>query len=347
MGAMQTLSGSDMREAMLYEKQDGGRVLCKLCAHECVIDAEQRGICQVRQNIGGKLHTLVYNQLVAQNANPVEKKPLYHFHPGSTLYSIATQGCNFRCQYCTNWEVSQASETSLRGSGRGVTPEEVVASAAAARCGGIAYTYVEPTIFFEYFYDVARLASAAGLKNVLKTNGFMTRAALELCRPYVDAANVDLKTFNDVTYRRFGGRLEPVLESLKLMKAFGIWLEVTTLVIPGVNDSDAELGAVAGFICRELGASTPWHVLRFFPSYKMTGINPTHVESLHRAREIGRGEGLRYIYFSNIIEQGGQDTSCHECGHVLVERQNSKLLRNSLQDGCCPNCAAQLPGLFK
>jgi pyruvate formate lyase activating enzyme len=331
---------------MLYEELGGGRVLCQLCSHKCVIEAEKRGACRVRENRAGKLYTLVYNRLASQNVDPVEKKPLYHFRPGSTLYSVATQGCNFHCQYCTNWIVSQASGSSPGDDVREVTPGEVIASALAHGCCGIAYTYVEPTIFFEYVYDTARLASAAGLTNVLKTNGFMTPAVLELCGPYVGAANVDLKTFSDATYQRFGGRLEPVLESLRLMKALGMWVEVTTLIIPGLNDSPSELRAIARFIRRELGAGTPWHVARFFPAYKMTDITPTPADCLRRAREIGREEGLRYIYFGNMPEKGGQDTSCHVCGHVLLERQNVKLLHDHTRGGCCPNCGTRLPGVF-
>lgn len=334
-----------MKEAMLYKKQSDGSVLCQLCPHYCRVEEGKRGICAVRENRAGTMYTLAYNHLTSRNIDNVEKKPFFHFYPGSTAYSISTFGCNFHCQYCTNWAISQGPSVRFPIEREEVTPEEVVAAAVAADCRSIAYTYVEPTIFFEYVYDTSRLAQAAGLANIYKTNGFMSPEMLESCWPYLDAANVDLKAFRDITYQRFGGRLQPVLDTLKRMKGLGIWLEVTTVIIPGVNDDASELKDVAKFIAEELGTDTPWHIARFFPAYKMADVAPTPVDSLRRARELGLIEGLNYIYFGNLPEKGRQDTLCVACSNVLIQRRAFDLLKNDLRNGCCQNCGTPLHGV--
>ena len=232
---IRTLAVGKLKEAMLYQKQQDGRVFCQLCPHYCLIDQGKRGICQVRENREGLLYSLVFGRTVTQNVDWVEKKPLFHFYPGSTTYSLATVGCNFHCQYCTNWQVSQMSAEQF-AFGVEASPEKIVTAALAAGCRSIAYTYVEPTIFFEYVHEIASLAYSNGLFNLFKTNGFMTQEMLEICQPYLDAANVDLKAFRDKSYRQFGGRLQPVLDSLKFMKSLGVWLEITTVIIPGIND---------------------------------------------------------------------------------------------------------------
>jgi pyruvate formate lyase activating enzyme len=266
-----------------------------------VIADGKRGVCQVRENRDGTLYTLVYGRTISQHVDPVEKKPLYHFYPGSTAYSIATPGCNFRCQWCQNWEISQMPREQHLISGHKASPEQIVAATQRAGCQSIAYTYTEPTIFFEYAYDTARLAHAAGLANLYITNGYMTVEMLETFHPYLDAANVDLKAFRKKTYHRYvGAGLQPVLDSMKTMKRMGIWLEVTTLVIPGLNDDSAELRDEAQFIANELGVDTPWHISRFFPAYKMTDVPPTPLATLQRARQIGLEEGLHYVYVGNI-----------------------------------------------
>jgi pyruvate formate lyase activating enzyme len=333
------------REAMLYERQPDGAARCRLCAHFCEIKDGEQGFCRVRENRGGTLYALAAYQLSAQHVDSIEKKPLFHFHPGSKTYSIAAYGCNFRCGYCTNWMVSQANGATPAGSGATAKPEEIVAAAGAARCRSIAYTYIEPTIFFEFINDIARLARAAGLFNVFKTNGFMSAEMLDSCRPFLDAANVDLKAFRDLSYQRFGGRLQPVLDNLKRMKAKGVWLEVTTVLIPGVNDTSAELKEMAEFIAVELGVDTPWHLSRFFPAYRMTDAIPTSVETLRRARDIGLAQGLRYVYASGIPDKGRQDTLCHKCGAVLIERKGFDLLTNQSERGGCPHCAAPISGI--
>jgi len=333
-----------MREAMLYEKLPKGRVRCHLCAHRCVIGEGKLGVCRVRQNVAGALHTLVYGQAISQNVDPVEKKPLYHFYPGSKAYSIATLGCNFHCQWCQNSDISQSPRERGVITGYPVTPGQIVADARATRSRSIAYTYTEPTVFFEYTYDTARLAHQARVANLYVTNGYMTDQMLETFHPYLDAANVDLKAFRKKTYNRYvGAGLEPVLDSMRAMKRLGIWLEVTTLVIPGVNDDPAELRDMARFLARELGPETPWHLSRFFPRYRMTDRLATPVETLYRAQEIGLEEGLRYVYLGNV--EGESNTDCYECGQLLIRRRGYWIAENRVREGKCPACATPVAGV--
>jgi pyruvate formate lyase activating enzyme len=334
-----------MKEAMLYERLADGRVRCGLCAHRCLIAEGGRGVCRVRENRDGTLYTQVYGRIVARHVDPIEKKPLFHFHPGSTAYSIATPGCNFRCRWCQNADISQMVREQDLIAGDEVAPQEIVAAARRTGCRSVAYTYTEPTIFFEYAYDVARLAHDAGLANVFVTNGYMTEEMLEAFDPYLDAANVDLKAFRDETYREYvGARLQPVLDSLKAMKQLGIWVEVTTLIIPGVNDEPHELRDAARFVAQELGPETPWHISRFFPAYRMTDVGPTPVVTLQKAEEIGREEGLRYIYAGNV--GGESSTVCHECGRELIRRSGYSIVQNRIQqDGRCPSCNTIVAGV--
>ncbi|MBO3459585.1 AmmeMemoRadiSam system radical SAM enzyme [Aetokthonos hydrillicola CCALA 1050] len=334
-----------MKEAMLYQKQQDGRVFCQLCPHYCLIEEGKRGICQVRENRGGLLYSLVFGRTVTQNVDRVEKKPLFHFYPGSNSYSLATAGCNFHCQYCTNWQVSQMSAEQFAEFGVEASPEKIVTDALKTGCRSIAYTYVEPTIFFEYVYEIASLAHSHGLFNLFKTNGFMTMEMLKICHSFLNAANVDLKAFRDKTYRQFGGRLQPVLDSLKFMKALGIWLEITTVIIPGVNDENQEIEDIAGFIAQELGVDTPWHITRFFPAYKMENIPPTPLEMLYKARKIGLEKGLRYVYFGNLLGEGNQDTICPNCGKLLIQRRGCELVENLMQSDQCPSCGILIPGV--
>jgi pyruvate formate lyase activating enzyme len=333
-----------MKEAMLYEKIEKSRVRCYLCAHRCVIAEGKLGVCQVRRNVDGTLHTLVYGRTISQHVDPIEKKPLYHFYPGSRSYSIATPGCNFRCPWCQNADIAHMPRERGLIAGYEATPEEIVADARATDSRSIAYTYTEPTIFFEYAYDTARLAHAAGIANVYVTNGYMTTDMLETFHPHLDAANVDLKAFRNKTYNRYvGAGLEPVLDSMKTMKQLGVWLEVTTLVIPGLNDDPAELRDAAAFMARELGPETPWHLSRFFPTYQMTDRPPTPIETLERAQEIGLEEGLRYVYLGNVA--GESNTSCHQCGRLLIRRRGYWIGENHVRDGRCATCGAPVAGV--
>jgi len=340
-----------MREALLWNKEEEGRVRCKLCSQRCLIAPTKRGICQVRENQDGVLYSLVYGELIAEAVDPIEKKPLFHFYPGSRSFSIATPGCNFRCRFCQNADISQMPRDSGTIKGRQVAPEMVVAAARRYGCRSISYTYTEPTVFFEYNYDVARLAHQDRLANVYVTNGYMTPEMLEMVTspsgpPLIDAANVDLKAFRDEFYRHeCGGSLQPVLDSLKMMKQRRIWVEVTTLVIPMLNDSDGELREIAEFIVKELGPETPWHVSRFHPTYRMMDRPPTPASSVRRAREIGLAAGLRYVYEGNVPTTGGEDTFCPGCNNAVIRRSGFDVLRHEARDGRCPHCGTKIEGL--
>ncbi len=331
---------------MLYEKLKNKRVHCFLCAHECKIADSRFGVCGVRQNLEGTLFTLVYARTIAANTDPIEKKPLYHFLPGSTSFSIATIGCNFKCGFCQNWQISQVSgENGAIIPGRELMPEQVVEEAKKHNCLSISYTYTEPTIFFEYAYDSAKLAKEAGLHNILVTNGFMTKQALDTIKPYLDAANVDLKSFKGDYYKNIcKARLQPVLDSITYMKELNIWVEVTTLVIPGENDSEEELNQIAAFIAR-LDKDTPWHISRFRPDYEFTDHDATPMETLRKAREIGKKHGLRYVYLGNVFE--GTDTYCYHCNELLVKRTYMGTENFRLKNGRCPSCGAQINGIWQ
>jgi len=334
-----------IKEAMFWEKMDEEKGQCHLCAHECRISESNFGICGVRQNVKGILHTRVYADVIAANIDPIEKKPLYHFLPGTLSYSIATIGCNFKCGFCQNWQISQASvKDGAAVSGHQVMPERIVAEAKKNKCASISYTYTEPTIYFEYAYDTARLARAAGLYNVFVTNGYMTRQALEMIKPYLNAANVDLKSFRDGSYRKMcKARLQPVLDTIAAMNDLGIWVEVTTLVIPGENDSDDELGQIAEFLART-NVEIPWHISQFHPDYQFDRHGATPIETLRRAKDIGQRAGLRYIYLGNVRE--GTNTYCHQCHELVVERRSMGLNRLNLKNGHCPACGTKTGGFW-
>jgi pyruvate formate lyase activating enzyme len=335
-------------EALLYESLGEDSVACRLCAHRCVIKPGRRGICRVRENRDGKLHSLVYGRLIARSVDPIEKKPLFHLYPGSPSYSIATVGCNFKCRFCQNANIAQMPED-RKGlvMGDPATPEEVVADALARGCRSIAYTYTEPTVYFEFAFDTARLAHEKGLKNIFVTNGYMSPEALEKIAPYLDAANVDLKSHSDDFYRRqCGGKLDPVKETLLGMKKLGILVEVTTLLIPGLNTDRDELTALAEFLSTRLGPDTPWHISRFHPTYKLTDRPATPVDTILEAREIGLAAGLKYVYTGNVWGQPGESTRCDGCGAMLIERQGFTVHENRLKEGRCPDCNTPVAGIF-
>ncbi|GBC63312.1 AmmeMemoRadiSam system radical SAM enzyme [Desulfonema ishimotonii] len=333
-------------EAYLYEKMEDQKVRCHLCSHRCAIRPGKRGICNVRENRDGVLHTLVYEKLIARHVDPIEKKPLFHMMPGSLSYSVATVGCNFRCRFCQNADIAQMPSDYGNIMGKTVTPEAVVADALKENCRSIAYTYTEPTVYFEFAFETAKRAHEKGLKNVFVSNGYMTPEALKMIRPYLDGANIDLKAFTDEFYRKqCGARLEPVKATLKGMRAAGIFIEVTTLIIPGLNDDPEELTQLAGFIASELGTETPWHISRFHPTYKMTDRPVTPLETLMAASEIGKAAGLKYVYMGNVPGQGGENTICHQCGETVIERLGFQVRANRLKDGRCPDCGAEIHGI--
>lgn len=334
-----------MREALYYERLRGQQVRCHLCRFNCLIDDGKRGICRVRENRNGILYSLVYGKLCAENVDPIEKKPLYHVMPGSRSFSIATVGCNFRCRHCQNYSISQVS-AHARIPGNEQPAEEVVKKALASRCRSISYTYTEPTIFFEYALDVARLANASGLKNVFVTNGYIGKEALAEIAPVLDAANIDLKGFSEAFYRDVvHARLPEVLDSIIEYRRLGIWLELTTLVIPGLNDSEAELQGIASFIARNLGCDTPWHVSQFHPTFQLTDRPRTAPDALRRAAEIGRAAGLKFVYEGNLPGQGGENSRCPSCAALLIERYGYVITANRLKEGACPECGATVPGV--
>jgi len=337
----------EMKEAMLYTPLEDGKVQCYLCNHRCMIPVAKRGICGVRENREGKLYTLVYGRAISLNVDPIEKKPLFHVFPGSTSFSIATAGCNFRCLQCQNHEISQLPKDQKgRIEGSEVSPSKVVSLAKQYGCQSISYTYTEPTIYFEYAYDISRQARQEGMRNIFVTNGYMTEEALEAIQPYLDAANVDLKSFRETFYKEVcGARLKPILENLKRMREMGIWTEITTLAIPTLNDSDQEFQEIAQFIL-SLGPEVPWHISAFFPTYKMLDHPRTPAAALHRAREIGIRAGLRYVYCGNIPGEEGEDTSCPHCGRKLIERIGFRVEKNDVMGGACRHCQGKIDGIW-
>jgi pyruvate formate lyase activating enzyme len=335
-----------MREAMFWEKAGDGKVRCGLCRFSCLIAPGQRGRCGVRENRDGTLYTLVYGKIVAEHVDPIEKKPLFHFHPGSRSYSIATVGCNFRCLHCQNAEISQwpHEQAGIPGSVR--LPQMIAEAARDSGCLSLAYTYTEPTIYFEYAFDTAVLARKYGLKNVFVTNGYTTPAALEAIAPHLDAANVDLKAFSEKFYREVtGASLAGVLDCLRDYRRLGIWLEVTTLVIPGWNDDPDELRQLAGFIATELGREVPWHVSAFHPTYRMLDRPPTPAATLRRAAAIGREAGLHHVYVGNLPVAGGEDTCCPHCGVTVIRRRGFQLLGQAIENGHCRSCGGAIAGV--
>ncbi len=333
------------RPALLFERLEDGGVRCNLCGHRCVIGRGKLGVCGVRKNVDGELKTLVYGKICSANVDPIEKKPLFHFLPGSRSLSVATVGCNFHCDFCQNHDVSQYPRDVGGIMGDPVTPEELVATAAGQGCESISYTYTEPTIFFEYALESSRLAAGDGIRNVFVTNGYMTPEAIELIAPYLHAANVDFKSADRQTYSKIMGADQTVvMESLKLLKEAGVWLEVTTLIIPGMNDSPAGLKTIAEYICG-LDPGIPWHVSRFHPQYRMSDRPVTPLDTLRSAVEIGRGAGLLHVYCGNVPGEG-ESTYCHNCDRLLIDRRGFTVLRNDLEGGACPDCLTDVAGVW-
>ena len=335
-----------MKEALFFEKLNTNKVQCHLCAHHCVIPNDKRGICGVRENRSGILYSLVYGKSIAENVDPIEKKPLFHFLPGSKSFSIATAGCNFRCLHCQNYDISQMPRTKDVIIGKNLSPEDIVALAKQTGCKSISYTYTEPTIYFEYAYDIAKRASQEGLKNVFVTNGYITDGPLRKISPYLDAANIDLKAFTEGFYKKIcGARLQPVLDAIRLYRELNIWIELTTLIIPTHNDSPHELEQIASFI-RELGPDIPWHITAYHPTYRLTDQPRTPAKTLIQAREIGLRMGLRYVYIGNVPEERGENTYCYNCGELLIERSGFSVRKNRLRSGHCPECRVQIAGVY-
>lgn len=339
------VSSPPAREAMFYEPLSGEAVRCTLCPNHCTMAPGTRGICEVRENRGGKLYTLVYGDPCTYHVDPVEKKPLYHFLPATTAFSIATAGCNFECLYCQNWEISQARPEELKNFD--IPPERVVAMAVASGSRSIAYTYSEPTIFYEYMYDTSKLARKAGLRNLDITAGFIEEEPLaQLCQ-VIDAANVDLKGYTEDFYHNVcSGELEPVLNTLVEMKERGVWLEITNLVVPTLNDDMPTISKMCDWIVENLGTDTPLHFTRFFPRYKLTRLPYTPVETLEKARQIALDKGIKFPYVGNVPGHPGDNTYCPSCGKLLIKRLGFSILENAVVDGKCKYCGERIPGVW-
>ena len=337
-----------MEEAYLYKKLDNKKVRCLNCNHYCVIADSQKGICGVRKNIDGKLYSLVYGKAVAINIDPIEKKPFFHFLPGSYSLSIATVGCNFRCLNCQNWQISQGPRLE-ETRGKEISPNEIVEIALKNQLPSISYTYTEPTIFLEYALDTMKLAKKAGLKNNWISNGFLSPESAKLVIPYLDAINIDIKGFSDEFYRKVcGGRLRPVLDTAKLMKKSGVWVEITTLIIPTLSDSEEMFRKIAKWIYENLGPETPWHISQFSGaiSWKLQKIKDTPVETLEKAYQIGKDAGLKYVYMGNVFAHKGENTYCLKCGELTIERIGYSIRRHD-KNGKCPKCGEALNLILK
>jgi len=331
----------------LCTTKEDGSLQCTICAHGCTLREGQKGLCGVRAHRGERIVSLVYGRVVAEHVDPIEKKPLFHVLPGSLSYSIATPGCNFRCLHCQNASISQVPRNvDVTASGTYRDPGEVAASAMQAGCRSISYTYVEPTIFFEFAYDCCLAAQSSGLKNIFVSNGYMSDSVIEMLAPVVTAINIDLKSFSDAFYKKVcGARLAPVLAAIARFKELGVWVEVTTLVIPGMNDSEDELTGIAAYLAG-IDRGIPWHVTGFYPSYKMSDVPPTGSKILTRARRIGQEQGLAYVYSGNRPGAIGENSSCPSCGSTVITRHGFQILTNRLRAGNCPDCGCAIPGVW-
>lgn len=336
-----------MKEAMIYEKMQGTEVRCHLCGHNCLIHKGKRGICAVRENRDGTLYSLVYGKVISMNIDPIEKKPLFHFLPGTSSLSIATVGCNFRCKHCQNYEISQyPRERKFTIPGSDMTPENIINAALQNNCESISYTYTEPTIFFEFAYDCARIAHEKGIRNVFVSNGYTGPEATRLIAPFLDAINVDLKG-SDKFYKEIcGARLEPVRNTIRLMHDLGVWVEVTTLIIPDLNDSAEDLTDIAGFIS-SVDPAIPWHVSQFYPTYQLMDKPRTPVSTLKKACDTGYKSGLKYVYQGNVPGEGGENTSCPSCKALLIKRFGFSITELHMKDGMCRKCGSTIEGVWK
>jgi len=337
----------DKKEAVLWESSGEGHVQCNLCNFRCKVADGKLGICQVRVNEGGALYSLNYHKVCSTAIDPIEKKPLFQFQPGSRSLSVACPGCNFRCDFCQNWQISQLPRLHEKIVGRSHTPAEIVQAAKQNRCANISYTYTEPTIFMELCAECGRLAKQEGLANVFVSNGFMTIEAIEYAKDFLDGINVDLKAFTEEFYRdHCKARLAPVLDTLRhIARNTDIWLEVTTLIVPSLNDSDEEIKQIAEFIAHDLGPQVPWHISRFHPDYQQDRLSPTTSDSLEAAYETGKQAGLHYVYIGNLPACGKENTYCHECGHLLIERTGYRLGQYNIVNGSCPGCGTKAAGV--
>jgi len=339
------LAEQQLKEALFYQKLDHKTVQCQLCPRRCIIPNGRRGFCGIRENRDGTLYTLSYAKAVAIHIDPIEKKPLFHFLPSSTAFSLATAGCNLKCKFCQNWEISQAKPEEVEYNY--IEPIELVKKVKASGCPTIAYTYTEPTIFYEYMLATAKLAKSAGIKNIMHSNGYINEEPLKALAKYLDAANIDLKGFSDDYYSKMTeGTLEPVLKSLKILKEEGVHLELTNLVLSGYNDDPDSIIKMCLWIKENLGPDTPLHFSRFFPMYKLMHLNPTPAETLEKARQIALDCGLKYVYIGNLAGHPAENTYCPKCKKILIERRGYFIVQNNIKDGKCKFCGEKIAGVW-
>ncbi|MEA3293090.1 MAG: AmmeMemoRadiSam system radical SAM enzyme [Patescibacteria group bacterium] len=338
-----------MKEAYLYEKLKHKKVRCLNCTHHCILSPKKRGICGVRENIDGKLYSLTYGKVCAIEIDPIEKKPFFHFAPGTKSLSVATVGCQFSCKSCQNWVISQGPKLSKKIEGENISPKKIVEIAKNKKLPSISYTYTDPTVFSEYAIDTMKEARKQGIKNVWVTAGFLSKELLNLISPYLDAINVDIKGFSNKFYNKYcGGRLAPVLETCKNIKKKNIWLETTTLVLPTLNDSEKTLKNIAKFIKNELGPETPWHISQFCGaiSWKLKHIPDTPIQTLKKTYKIGKDAGLKYVYIGNIASTDAENTYCPKCGTKAIQR-NGYFVKKFDKNGKCPKCNEDLNLILK
>jgi pyruvate formate lyase activating enzyme len=319
-------------------------VQCLLCPRKCVLDAGQRGVCTVRINKEGKLYTLGYGNPVAIHIDPIEKKPFFHVAPGEPVFSLAVAGCNMRCIFCQNWQISQSRPDETEN--YHLSPEEIVEKTIENNCKFIAYTYTEPTVFYEYMLDIAKLARAKGLKNTMHSCGYINAQPLRELLKYMDAVNIDLKGFTEEFYAKIGllAQLKPVLETLKIIKEEGVWLEITNLIIPNFNDDPQKIRQMCIWIKENLGDEVPLHFSRFVPNFKLQNLPPTPIEKLEEAYKIAKDAGLKYVYIGNVPGHKGENTYCPNCGKIVVKRIGYEILENNIKDGKCKFCGYKIVG---
>jgi len=333
-------------EAEFYEKLPFKKTRCKLCPRECVIDDRERGYCGVRENHGGSYYTLVHSRVCAAHIDPIEKKPLFHFHPGALAFSVATAGCNVNCKMCQNWDISQSRPEQVRSSY--LPPKDLANLAQQYRCPAIAYTYSEPVVFYEYVRDAAEAGHALGIKSVVVTGGYIQQDPLKKLCQGVDAIKVDLKGFSEKYYKEVvNGELKPVLDALVTMRKLGMWTEIVSLVVPTLNDSDAEFRSQAQWVKTNLGVDVPVHFTRFHPEYLLKNLPPTPLETLERAKAIADAEGLHYVYLGNIPGHPAENTYCPKCGRVVIARMGFTVQEMHLRKGKCDHCQTPIPGVWQ
>ena len=339
------LRGVIRHEAMFWEKLEERRVKCVLCPRECQVADVERGYCGVRENQGGSYQTLVYGALCSANVDPIEKKPLFHYQPGTTAFSIATAGCNIECKFCQNWQISQFRPEQINSVH--VTPAQLIASCKSRRCPTIAYTYSEPVVFYEYMHDAAAMGREHGIGSVMISNGYIQEKPLRKLCKHLTGVKIDFKAFSDKFYvETCAGELKPVLDVLEVLKDIGIWLELVVLIVPTLNDSPDEIRQMSEWVVKHLGRDVPMHFTRFHPTYRITNLPRTPVSTLERSRQIALDSGVHYVYAGNVPMHPGENTYCHKCQHELIGRMGYRIRFNRITDGKCPKCGTTIPGVW-